>query len=571
MRIVFFLTFALSFTWAEHGLHTCGDIGQLYNENNCLSKSPIFELPRKGPSTGLVPTCEGVRDFYVKNQCCADYPSKPLSDTVDLINWCYTDTVHPVLTVLGDASIRLTMDVNAGSYVDAGATCSDNCADNLNHKVEVSGAVVDLTKAGIYVVNYNCRDNAGNSATQVSRTVIVDAILPVEDFLYTGSGGYGFNSTTPLTGIVFDNSKVHTDRQFYPFTHKPAESDWSSYCGFKLSVRVSTNNDPSTVSGSYGSLTYQQLSRIEAQNPGTYPGALQGIWGAEVGYYNDAHKTSYTSPAQLPSLPPLSENVEIWARGIYRLYINLENSDNGDVSRSLQIELIDVTKGNTTIPGTDVRIPETTYDFDFAFDNIVDPKLCNEDLINYDKYGYNGGSTRYTTVLAEDVVAGQDYIILSGLPPNMSGMELVTLQATTYAFGRDITTVTEYEHCLKSPKSSGRAPAEGEAMGAGAAAIEQAEAGTYKIHLKNHAAHKPSCPMPAGTAITLWAHPPRRYQGPNCYVNKLGANQREGYGVTAPRNNVTGLSIAPYMRDGRWIGTNEVITIDVSDVELYHC
>ncbi|MDO6621431.1 DUF5011 domain-containing protein [Oceanihabitans sp. 1_MG-2023] len=79
------------------------------------------------------------------------------------------DTVAPVITLNGDATVNLTV---GDSYADAGATATDNVDGNLTSSISVTGSV-NTNIAGTYTLNYNVSDAAGNAATQVSRTVIV--------------------------------------------------------------------------------------------------------------------------------------------------------------------------------------------------------------------------------------------------------------------------------------------------------------------------------------------------------------------------------------------------------------
>ena len=59
------------------------------------------------------------------------------------------------------------------SFTDPGATATDNVDGNLTSSIVVTGSVNTAT-AGIYTLNYNVSDAAGNAATQVSRTVNVN-------------------------------------------------------------------------------------------------------------------------------------------------------------------------------------------------------------------------------------------------------------------------------------------------------------------------------------------------------------------------------------------------------------
>jgi hypothetical protein len=78
------------------------------------------------------------------------------------------DTINPVLTLVGNASIS----VEAGTtYTDAGVLIADNATVVGNASV-VSD--VDTSVLGTYTVTYTYTDPSGNAAVSVSRTVVVE-------------------------------------------------------------------------------------------------------------------------------------------------------------------------------------------------------------------------------------------------------------------------------------------------------------------------------------------------------------------------------------------------------------
>ena len=85
------------------------------------------------------------------------------------------DTTAPVITLLGDSTVNLTV---GDTYTDAGVTASDDVDGNISVKV-VTINPVDINTAGTYIIAYDVADTAGNKATEVIRTVIVAAIAPV--------------------------------------------------------------------------------------------------------------------------------------------------------------------------------------------------------------------------------------------------------------------------------------------------------------------------------------------------------------------------------------------------------
>ncbi|MFT7158822.1 MAG: hypothetical protein ACI8Q1_003856, partial [Parvicella sp.] len=79
------------------------------------------------------------------------------------------DTTSPIITLNGAPTINLNV---GDTYNELGATASDNADGDLTSSITITGTV-DTNSAGIYTVNYNVSDAAGNAATQISRTVNV--------------------------------------------------------------------------------------------------------------------------------------------------------------------------------------------------------------------------------------------------------------------------------------------------------------------------------------------------------------------------------------------------------------
>ena len=86
------------------------------------------------------------------------------------------DTVAPIITLTGDAEITI---YKGQSFQDAGATATDNVDGDITANITVTGSV-DTNTVGAYELKYNVSDAAGNTATEVTRTVnvIADTIAP---------------------------------------------------------------------------------------------------------------------------------------------------------------------------------------------------------------------------------------------------------------------------------------------------------------------------------------------------------------------------------------------------------
>lgn len=87
-----------------------------------------------------------------------------------------TDTVAPVITLLGDNP--LLVECSTGGYTDPGVQIDDTCDSDLSPII--GGDSVNPLQPGTYVVTYDATDSSGNTAVQVSRTVVIeDTFAPV--------------------------------------------------------------------------------------------------------------------------------------------------------------------------------------------------------------------------------------------------------------------------------------------------------------------------------------------------------------------------------------------------------
>lgn len=89
------------------------------------------------------------------------------------------DTIAPVITLNGASTINLT--IGDPPYSDQGATATDNVDGDISANIITGGDIVDTNTPATYFITYNVSDAAGNAATEVIRTVIVnpDSTAPV--------------------------------------------------------------------------------------------------------------------------------------------------------------------------------------------------------------------------------------------------------------------------------------------------------------------------------------------------------------------------------------------------------
>jgi len=117
------------------------------------------------------------------------------------------DNVAPTLTLKG-ANPQYVIQGN--SYIELGATATDNVDGDLSSKVTVSGSV-NTNTVGDYNIVYNVKDAAGNNAVTKTRVVKVlplgaDIIPPVVTIQNPTNGATYNHQITTLTFIATDTN-----------------------------------------------------------------------------------------------------------------------------------------------------------------------------------------------------------------------------------------------------------------------------------------------------------------------------------------------------------------------------
>jgi len=104
--------------------------------------------------------------------------------------------------------------VEGTSYVDAGATALDDIDGDITSSIVVVNPV-DVNTIGIYTITYNVKDNAGNFAAPVTRTVQV-----VED---------GTDTTAPIITVITPQPATYStsNMRFRISTNEPAITEYS--------------------------------------------------------------------------------------------------------------------------------------------------------------------------------------------------------------------------------------------------------------------------------------------------------------------------------------------------------
>lgn len=135
--------------------------------------------PVSGSFTIPTSTAEGDTRMRVTMQYnaiptpCGSFTYGEVEDyTVNLVG-AAVDTEAPVITLNGNTVIDLGV---GDTYIEQGATATDNIDGDISASITIGGDTVDTANEGTYIVTYNVSDAAGNAATQVTRTVNVNAV-----------------------------------------------------------------------------------------------------------------------------------------------------------------------------------------------------------------------------------------------------------------------------------------------------------------------------------------------------------------------------------------------------------
>ena len=149
------------------------------------------------------------------------------------------DTIDPVITLVGSATVTLTV---GQSYTDAGATASDNKDGNITANIVTSGTV-NTAAEGTYTITYNVSDAAGNTATPVTRTVIVEPEQEtIKILLQKGWNLIGSSVKATISGDNIDNDNIWTfgNMNYTKLTNNAINTNHS---GIWINSSASTGNE----------------------------------------------------------------------------------------------------------------------------------------------------------------------------------------------------------------------------------------------------------------------------------------------------------------------------------------
>ncbi len=140
------------------------------NRDGDVSNRIVVEGAVDTDTPGTYPLTYTVRDF-------SGNAAEPVTRTVTVTPAEGADTTPPVISLLGEATVRIPA---GASFVDPGARAEDDTDGDISAQIAVQGSV-DTATPGIYTLTYTIRDAAGNAAEPVTRDVVVTPPVGVDD------------------------------------------------------------------------------------------------------------------------------------------------------------------------------------------------------------------------------------------------------------------------------------------------------------------------------------------------------------------------------------------------------
>ena len=188
-----------------------GDVSVTINEGDTYTDAGATALDdTDGDLTGDIvvvnPVDENTVGTYTITYNVSDSSENAAVEVTRTVNVQAVDGVAPVITLLGNATVT----INQGdTYVDAGATALDETDGDITGDIVVVNPVNENVPAS-YTITYNVSDAVSNPASEVTRTVIVEAVVDTTPPVITLLGSPSVNITlgdvyTDAGATAFDN------------------------------------------------------------------------------------------------------------------------------------------------------------------------------------------------------------------------------------------------------------------------------------------------------------------------------------------------------------------------------
>ena len=144
-------------TWTRTSLSIATGVTPVANTNTKVVPSGGFA--ESAPNVSLIAATFGYNNLIIP-----------------IVNPPSSDNTPPVITLNGDAVVYLNLN---DSYIELGATATDDTDGNISGNIVTGGDTVDTSVTGVYTITYNVSDAAGNAADEVTREVRVGIITNI--------------------------------------------------------------------------------------------------------------------------------------------------------------------------------------------------------------------------------------------------------------------------------------------------------------------------------------------------------------------------------------------------------
>jgi Bacterial surface protein, Ig-like domain len=262
----------------------------------------------------------------------------PITRTVYVLT---VDVDAPVITLLGDNPLYVEQD---STFSDPGATALDTRDGDLSGSITFTGTVTTAI-AGSYTIDYNVADTTGNSATTVTRTVIVqDTTAPVISLI----------GSSPLT---LEKGDTYTE----PGATATDNIDGNLSGSILISGSVSANllgsyvltYNVSDLSGNAASTVTRTVNVVD-----TTPPVITLLGGSSINQelqtaFSDPGFTATDTPSEdLSGSVVVSGSVDTSIAATYTLNYNLtDSSGNAATTQTRTVIVADTTPPTLTILG----------------------------------------------------------------------------------------------------------------------------------------------------------------------------------------------------------------------------
>lgn len=254
------------------------------------------------------------------------------------------DLDPPAMTLNGDETVYVEL---GDDFIDKGVTAFDNYDTILD--IIVGGDTVDTTTLGTYIITYDTTDSSDNTATQLTRTVIVeDTIAPTFnlDDQTIEAGTNDIDWATLITQIQ-DNSELTT----LELTEIEDTVDYATPGVYMVMVRLTDTS---------GNFTEQQATiTVEDTTPPSFTISNQTI---EAGEFTTVDWLDYITSAYDNSDVDLvgyilDDTVNYNVPGTYNVELMVEDASNNQTTKTFNVTVEDTTPPEVSLNEVLTTIP----------------------------------------------------------------------------------------------------------------------------------------------------------------------------------------------------------------------